>query len=361
MRRYIDFQHESWPDKTDARMQAARWDMCLSGLSGDAPCAGVIDTATIDFLTELIDMGWVDVPQAPSDMMLRKAARRAVLGTLADDADCLSPEEHTLVERMLIGDGVALLETVSQFEAAYTLQMRLWCDIGVLSGMPAVCLDPVLAEALPEAIMTQRHKERRARIFIFDGMMHGLLYMTGFLDDHLPMQRFVAEVLMEAESAYTMRLARNYLEASFDSDVIAGCTLLLHPSLAAPESLVQQLAAQRIPGLPPVTPSQLVGSMNGLLPEESQTDEKMQLALSGALRPEYVADEAVQDLRMLIKQGAPLSVLHDVMAGMLCVLPTEHMQNALLEMSQLTPRWVAPLAMPPQMHGAAPQSMGLLH
>jgi len=45
---------------------------------------------------------------------------------------------------------------------------------------------------------------------------------------------------------------------------------------------------------------------------------------------------------MLAKQGAPLDVLRDVMAGMLCVLPTGHMDNALMELSVETPRWISP-------------------
>lgn len=362
MKRYVDFRLASWPDKTDGRMQNARWEACLMGRIGDAPpCAGVIDTLPIGSLAELIDEGWASVPGAPSDLLLRKAARRAVLETLIQDMDCLAPEEYTLVERMLIGDGHAYLETVPEFEAAYTLQMRLWCDVGFIDGMPAARLDAELMARLPDIMIREEHKEIRSRVFIFDGMMHGLLYLTGFLDDRLPTRRFIEEVLREKESQRTLRLARNFLEASFDCCPISGCNLLLHESLAAPETLVHMLAAQGVEGIPPVTPSQLVGSMNGLLPEESALDEKMRLALSGALRPEYDAQEAAMDLRMLVKQGAPTDILRDVMASMLCVMPTAHMENALLEMSQLTPRWIAPLSAPPPMRQAPTASIGLLH
>ena len=342
MKRYIDFQSESWPDRTDGCMQAARWEACVEGLGDQTPCAGVIDAYPIDLLTELIAEGWVSVPHAPSDMLLRRAARRQIADTLEDDIDCLSPEEHTLVERMLIGDGRVFLETVREFEAAYTLRLRLWCDVGVYQDRPCTRLDDGLMEALPKALMRTEHMERRGRIFVFDGMVHGLLYLTGFLDDRIPTQRFVHEVLQMEETPETLRLARNYLEASFDCCVMAGCTLLLHEALAAPESFVGMLASQGAFQLPPVTPSQLAGSMNGLLPEESQADQKLRLALSGALRPEYEPDQAASDLRMLAKQGASLHVLRDVMASMLCVLPTQHMENALMEMSVRIPRWVNP-------------------
>ncbi len=361
MKRYIDFQFESWPDRTDSRMQAARWEACLEGLGSEAPCAGVIDTWPIDLLGDLIDEKWVSVPHAPSDLLLRRAARKAVMASLSDDLDCLSPVEHTLVERMLIGDGRVFLETVPEFEAAYTLRMRLWCDVGVYDDRPCACLDGVLMKALPDLLMRQEHLERRSRVFIYDGMMHGLLYLSGFLDDRLPRRRFIEEVLRREETPETSRVAKNYLEASFDCCEIGGCTLLLHTALASPESLIGTLAAQGAFQMPSVTPWQLAGSMNGLLPEEDETDTKMRLALSGGLRPEYEPEDAVSDLRLLAKQGATLDVLRDVMAGMLCVLPTAHMENALVEMSFQTPRWVSPWAAPAPPSHAATGTVGLLH
>lgn len=360
MKRYIDFQSESWPDRTDGRMQAARLQACLEGLGTHEPCAGVINAWPIDMLTDLIAEGWVSVHQAPSDLLLRRAARRQVMTSLSDDLDCLSPMEHTLVERMLIGEGRVFLETVSEFEAAYTLRMRLWCDVGVYEERPCARLDDGLLTVLPELLMRAEHVERRSRVFIFDGMMHGLLYLTGFLDDRLPRRRFIEEVLDMAESPETLRLARNYLEASFDCISIAGCNLLLHEALAAPEALVGALAANGAFQMPAVTAGQLMGSMNGLLPEEMPADEKMRLALGGALRPEYDEEEAANDLRMLIKQGAPMEVLRSVMAEMICVLPTAHMENALLEMSAKTPRWVMPWPVGQQAQGMN-GSLGLLH
>lgn len=360
MKRYIDFEHESWPDRADGRMQAARWDACMAGIDAEPPAAGVIDTAPIALLSELIACGWLDVPPAPSDLLFRKSARHAMLATLMEDADCLAPEEHTLVEKMLIGDGTVTLTAVPEFEAAYTLRMRLWCDIGMRGDAPCAQLDAELMTLLPDLLMRKEHKERRGRVFVYDGLMHGLLYLTGFLDDRLPTQRFIEEVLNASETPDTQRLARNFLEAAYDCELIAGCTLLLHASLAVPETLVLRLASQRMHGMPMVTPDQLVGSMNGLLPEEAALDLKLRLAISGALRPEIDAEDAAQDLRMLIKQGTPIHVLREVMAGMLCVLPTEHMLSALTEMHRSLPRWITPLSMPPGA-AAAGSSIGLVH
>lgn len=359
MKRYIDFENEDWPDRTEGRMQAARWEACMEGLGDWPPRAGVLDAAGVDLLSDLIDEGWVSVEPAVSEKKLRRNARNAVMASLADDLDCLSAQEHTLVERMLIGEGLVYLDTVPEMEAAYTLRMRLWCDIGMHDREPCARLDKELAQALPALLMSPRHAQRRSRLYVYDGMIHGLLYLGGYLDHRLPIQRFIEEVLQDVKSPQTLRLARNYLEASFDLCVIGGCTLLLHPAMAATEALNDVLRRQGALYQPSVTTGQLMGSMNELLPEEMPVDQKLQLALAGALRPEYEPQEAAADLRLLIKQGAPFSQLRDVMAGMLCVLPTPHMENTLLEMSCLTPRWITGDRTPPPVPGGG--LPGMLH
>ena len=126
-----------------------------------------------------------------------------------------------------------------------------------------------------------------------------------------------------------------------------------------PEALVGSLAAYGILPQTSVTPEQLIGAMNSLLPEEMASEEKLRLSLSGALRPEYDLNEVTTDLRLLAKQGAPIQVLNDVMASMICVLPTPHMQNALLEMFTQTPRWIFPWAANAARH--AGESVWRLH
>lgn len=340
MKRYLDFQREAWADRTASHMRAARRNACVQGIGGTPPCAGVIDTLPMDDLGALIAEGWVEVSHAPSDLLLRRSARRAMLSTLADDLDCLSMQEHTLVERMLIGDGQVVLDSVPELEAAYTLRMRLWCDLGHCGQTPCARLDAELMRRLPDLLMRPEHVQRRSRAFVFDGMISGLLYITGFLDVRAPQQRFVREVLGVAESGASARLARNHLEASFDVDSVAGCRLLLHEALAAPETLVSTLAASGCQALPPLTSEQLFGAMNGMLPEEAAAAEKLCRTLQGALRPDLTPEGATEDLRLLAKQDVPREALKQVMAGMLCVLPTPHMYSVLLEMAGSTPRWM---------------------
>lgn len=340
MKRYVDFASDGWADRTDSRMQATRWTACVDGMGTRPPDAGVIDDYPEEVLRALVEEGWTrGVQTDETGDAYRLAVREAVLETLKDDADFLAAEEHTLVERMLIDDGSVPLETVAEMEAAYTLRMRLWCDLGMLDGEPTARLDAQLMRLLPELLMRKEHHEHRERLFVFDGMMHGILYIVGYLDDRMPRRKFIEEVLRTEPSPWAERIARNYLEASFDMHPQAGGSCLVHEALADPADAIAQVQA---PELPEVTPGQLAASMNGLLPEEQMPDEALQRAIVGALRPEYEPYEAASDLRFLAKQNVPMGTLEEIMASMLVVMPTEHMHGALRDLRHHTPRWYLP-------------------
>ena len=84
----------------------------------------------------------------------------------------------------------------------------------------------------------------------------------------------------------------------------------------------------------------MLGGMNGILPEEVACCEAMRGALEGAIRPEYDPEEALEDLRMMAKQGAQLAEMREVLESMLCVLPTPRMLDALTQLHLQTVRWL---------------------
>ena len=67
----------------------------------------------------------------------------------------------------------------------------------------------------------------------------------------------------------------------------------------------------------------------------------MQNELYGNLRPEWRASEAADDLRFLVKQNVSYRDLEEVMASMLCIRPTDGMHQALKNLYNNTPRWIA--------------------
>lgn len=340
MRRYLDFRTDDWAEKTDSRMQSLRWAACVEGLGTEPPRAGVIDEYPEDMLIELLAEGWVTYPEnMPEEESLAVSARRAMMSTLADDADALATEEHTLVERMLVSGGRVALDSVAEIEAAYTLRMRLWCDIGIENEEPVARLDNQLMEALPDIFMRPQHQEIRGRIFAFDGMLHAVLYIQGYLGDHMPVKDFVETVLRRPYDDETQRIASNYVEATFDIYTMADRNWLVHEALADPEQLSEVIPV-RGGDMPEMTSEQVASAMNGLLPEEVVPNEKLQRALLGALRPEYETYDAATDLRYLAKQDAPMSALQEILSSMLVVLPTPHMEGVLTEMAGITPRWL---------------------
>ena len=83
----------------------------------------------------------------------------------------------------------------------------------------------------------------------------------------------------------------------------------------------------------------MIGAINGAFPEEIPLTQMMQGLLRGAVRPEITLEEAVEDLRMLAKQGVSLEEMNEVLSSLLLVLPTPAMLEGVRMIYQQTPRW----------------------
>jgi hypothetical protein len=322
-------------------MRSARYALCKRLFAEQPPpMNGVLNTWDSNALELLLALGWHDLPHAPTALQRRGLARRAVRDNLEIDTDCLAPNEHTLLERILAMGGVADIACADDFDAALALRNRLWCDLGGLDGRPAIRIDPTLEEPIRKAMSRFDHLQVRLKIFTFDAMINAMLYAAGFMDDQLPRERFCVDVLSATpDDPAANRLARNFVEAAYDCVVYANCRLLLHGALALPETLVEQLA-MRGANVPPMTPAQMLGCMNGLLPEERGAMHTLKRTLQYALRPDVSLDEAAEDLKLLTKQGVGFEQLQQVTRDMLCVIPTPAIEFALRGLIDHTPRWL---------------------
>ena len=269
-----------------------------------------------------------------------RALRAQILLRLKDEAAFLSEGEETLVQRLLFSDGETRLLSYDEITYAESLVRRLWCTIRAdQDGRNALLrIEDALIEPLTEALGSEEYYHTREKLFALDATLHGLLYLAGFLYADVPVRHFLSDEVKRSDDTARRLLLRSLCVAydfCFDD---RGEMLLLHPGLAEPQKLVGFINQHRAPD-PTVTREMLLGGMNEMLPEEKNACERMAGALLGALRPEFDLGDAVNDLKILVKQGAPFSALQNVMENMLVVLPTDRMVFALQCLDREILRW----------------------
>ena len=270
-----------------------------------------------------------------------QALQGKVLALMPDEACMLTREEDALLKRMLVNDYQAPLNEWTEISAAESLIKRLWCSLSIHDDETATLhLHPSLAAPLTEALLSEKHQKVQHMLFSFSATLHSLLYLSGFLHATVPAAHFCQSILDLVPFDRPETLIDRYLRASFDySQTTGGEMLLLHPGLADPTNLLHGLKALSPFGIH-LTEEMMLGGMNGILPEEVASTETMRGLLQGAVRPDLDAHEALEDLRMMAKQGASLEEMKEVLESMLCVLPTPSMLSALAQLHIQTVRWM---------------------
>lgn len=329
---------ERWCDKTMSVMRERQLEACQDRLYR-CPAAGIFGKLCADEADHLFRLSYY-AKEIKTKIPSQEELKALVLARAEREACFLSPREDDLVKRMIMGEGETYIDEWEEISAAEALISRLWCSLQIVDEENArLCMAKELIDPVSKAMMTEKYFQSKARLFSFDATLHSLLYLSGFLHASVPMTHFYRQMSKEADALSGVLLAR-YMRAAFDyTETPEGEILLLHPGLADPENLLSVLSK-----LPPteleITRDMMVGGMNGMLPEEVASCETMRGALIGAIRPEYGDEEALEDLRMMAKQGANLAEMKEVMESMLCVLPTPRMLEALSQLHLQTVRWI---------------------
>ncbi len=334
---------EHWGEKTMSVMREKQLEACQDRLY-NCPAASVFSDLFEDEFNELFSFSYY-ARETRGAVPTQEKLKKTILDRAALEACYLSPEEDTLVKRMLAEGGEAFLFDWEEMSAAEALISRLWCTLQILDEENVrLCLAAELAEPLSGALMSPEYTKTREKLFAFDATLRSLLYLTGFLHASGPVSQFPAEKDEKKDGALIPVMIDRYLRSAFDyTETAGGEMLLLHPGLADPEHLLSRLS--RMPGAEiRLTHEMMLGGMNGMLSEEIASSEAMRGELAGAVRPEYDEQEALDDLRMMAKQGASLPEMREVMESMLCVLPTPRMLDALSQLQKQTVRWIG---MPP--------------
>ncbi len=328
----------NWCEKTMSVLREKQLEACEKRLSA-YPATGLFSGCTLSDIQKLWDISYyaMENPQLRRLHQVEEV-QELVLKRLPREISFVSVREHMLLERLLTFEGETELMDWDEAGAAEALVARLWCSLTVDGERIILHLPAELHVPMLEAMNRKEHAEIREKVFRFDATMHGLLYIAGFLHAQQPTLHFLQEVCgnMEAES---YDYAQRYLRAAFDYTTdVQGEMILVHPGLADPEHLISQARSHGVTSLE-LSESMMLGGMNGIFPEEVPLSQEMSGLLIGALRPEYTLEEAVEDLRILAKQGVSLGEMESVLSSMLWVLPTPAMYCALSKLSAQTPRW----------------------
>ena len=332
---------ERWCDKTMSVMRERQLEACQDRLYR-CPEGGIFDELCEDEFRDIFLFSFY-AQEMRSRIPTQKELKDLVIARIPQEACYLSQGEDDLVKRMLLGGGEAFLDDWNEITAAESLISRLWCTLQILDEENArLCLASELMTPISQAMMSADYFRLRAQLYTFDATLNSLLYLSGFLHASVPMTEFSHH--KKQKDKLTSTLIARYLRASFDyTETPDGEILLLHPGLADPEHLLSTLA--RHPAIEVhLTKEMMMGGLNGMLAEEVASSEAMRGELVGAIRPEYDEAEALEDLRMMAKQGASLPEMREVLESMLCVLPTPRMIDALTQLHLQTVRW---LGMPP--------------
>lgn len=338
MLRESNIQTLTWADKTMSVLRERQLEACESRLAS-LPDFGLFDGCT-DLNVETLFAVSYDAMEQPGQYTLHtvQSLRAQVIAALPAQAALLAPEEHLLLERLIVLDGHCELLDWEESSAAESLVRRLWCTLSREDDRIFVHLPKELLTPLTLITSSKAHNELREKLFRFDATIRGLLYIGGLLHYQEPLQRLMTDVL-KGSYACDPALALRYLRCAYDYTYDQrGDMLLLHPGLAEPERLLRQFRPS-VSGRYDLDEAAMLGAMSGIFPEEQPLFEQMYGLLMGCVRPEISEEEAVEDLRMLAKQGVSLEEMNEVLASLLTVHPTPAMLAGVKQLYQRTPRW----------------------
>ncbi len=336
MLRESNVQTLNWADKTMSVLRLAQLEACEKRLS-EGLRFGLFHGCD-DRQVEQVWQASYAAGEAPAAAALHttRQLQAQVLARLPQEAALLSVQEHMLVERMLLFEGEAELLDVEEAAAAESLLARMWCYLRQEEDRFILCLPQPLRAPLTEAFSSPAHDATREMVFRFDATIRGLLYISGFLHYEQPLRHFLQDVMEDRQEDQT--LAMRFLRASYDYFYDEqGAMVLLHPGLAEPERIIRQVRQQAFSF--EMNESVLIGAIQGAFPEEIPLTQQMLGLLRGAVRPEITEEEAVEDLRMLAKQGVSLEEMNQVLSSLLLVLPTREMLAGVRQVYTQTPRW----------------------
>ena len=134
MFRQADTFAGGWNEKTIESMRRRRFENRVRQLS--ALGAESLENIGTHAFQRKLEHCWQEIEKKPIRKQQEASVKSAVLLSLERHADCLSHEEHELVERALILGGSVQINDLAELDAAMALSLRFWAHVGLVDGKP---------------------------------------------------------------------------------------------------------------------------------------------------------------------------------------------------------------------------------
>ncbi|MBR2824634.1 MAG: hypothetical protein IKE24_13250 [Clostridia bacterium] len=326
---------DQWTDRTMTTLRAGRLEACerdLEGLGG----SGLFEEGTTDLDAErLFDISWMKGEEKIPRLHTVEEMRAQVLGQFAQEFALLSPEEHDLVLKMSVIGGEFPLYDWNDLIPARSLIRRLWCRLhperhNWLVLPSAFCLFALATSVSEEA--------KRVKEIVDETIetVENTLYLAGAMTADTVI-RDLAWKLQGSMAADQEHLYRRLLLSAFDTIVdMEGRLILIHPGLADPYGFLKQPERRQL-GQDWTAMADIYAS---LMDVEDPLYDRMLNAITGVTRQEAGAEDTVEDLILLAKQGATLPEMRDVLSRRIICMPTDEMMRALSDIRERTPGWL---------------------
>ena len=337
----------SWPYKTMSVMIAARQKTIRDRLLA-LPSKNLFDSECTDADAEaLFSMSWY--AEDPSDRHRGAAARlhtleslrTRVLKSLAPEMALLSVEEHDLLIRTVIFGGRHFLTDPDTLRPAFSLVRRLWCSVSHSGDLLQLTIAPALRTTILLILAGESHKQVRDMIQQVHDRIDTSLYLLGVLSVSAPeqhLQRLLNGTHAENQPDLIYRFFHSGYDLSYNK---AGQAFLVHPGLAEPGRYLSMMTSSVTDpaGFFSLDEQALTAASDTLADLEDPLYEHLLFLLLDVTRPEYEAEDVIEDLFILAKQSVSPEEMEEVFSAALICLPTEEMRTALRDLSTRIPRW----------------------
>ena len=333
---------DSWIDKTMSVLRANQLEACEKDLAG-LPFRCLFDGDCTDTDAELF-YGMSFFPREDrktGDYALHtvEQLRVRVLSTFAPELALLSPEEHDLMVRLVLFGGKLALQDWEEVIPARGLVRRLWCRTREENGVRVIHMPHQLCASALLLLSGEVHRKIRDAVEAVWSNIDNSLYLMGMMQASGPLLH-LQSLLKDTYAADHPELIERMFLAN--GDILYdeyGRLMLIHPGLADPARMLQQMPAASA-ACQEMSPEELQVASDSLNDFEAPLFEQMLFTVQDAVRPELTPEDVAEDLIILAKQDVSYESMKEVLSSVLVSLPTGEMLKALQDLSSRIPRWV---------------------